>query len=308
MITQPAHATARSKILGHAALRWSKTAFTPLSLLVIGIFVWRERDQLAEVLATAQWWRLVTAVALWMLSNALSPWITTLLFRSSDLALSYRNAARIHCLRLPGKYLPGGIWHSVGRAADYHAGGHSAGSIGLYFVLENALLLATTILLSSFVVAGLAEQAGLRHLLMTLGYVGLAAWWLLPWLLRAVTHDRYRLHLASYFSGALLLCCYWALLATSFALYLGAFDGLALETTTLQTGSVYIFSWCAGYVALFAPQGIGIAEFVSTTFLAPSKEPGALLAVLLGFRVMGLAADMLCWLIALLIQPPESIR
>jgi hypothetical protein len=56
-----------------------------------------------------------------------------------------------------------------------------------------------------------------------------------------------------------------------------------------------------GYLALFAPQGIGVAEFVSGYLLA-GKDATRLLGFLVSFRLLVLAADLAAWALSLLMR------
>src|SRR5688572_8541315 len=104
--------------------QWSRLLFTPISLIVIASFIWQSRDELGKILLEGNWIFLVSAVILWMITHLLSPLVSVYIFQTCSINIRYTEALGIHCTRLPAKYLPGGIWHSVARANDYFVLGH----------------------------------------------------------------------------------------------------------------------------------------------------------------------------------------
>lgn len=286
-------------------LRWSRLVFTPLSLIVIAWLIWQSRASLGAMADESNWSMLLAAVLLWMLGNALGPAVSVRIFRSCGVQLAYLAAFHIHCNRLPAKYLPGGIWHSVGRANDYHLLGIGASQLAVYFIVENFLLVAVTLTLSAGVVAPLVAIPLVSMLLTWLPFLLGAGLLLFPVALRLLSRQHWSLTAGAYLAGALLQGVYWCLIGLAFTAYISAFDNLALAVSTLQTAAIYIFSWCLGYLALFAPQGIGVAEFISGNLL---RAGGAaeLVALLVGFRVLVLVADLLSWGLAAAIKTASA--
>jgi hypothetical protein len=292
-------------ILLRRCLGVARAVFTPLSLLVIVVIIWQSHATLGQTFRQGEWQILMLALLVWMSGHLLTPLVATLEARSCGMHLPYRRALHIHCSRLPAKYLPGGIWHSVGRANDYLALGHGGSKVGLFFLLENCLLVAVTLGMSALIVWPMVEQPLLQTFLRMLSpLMGLS---LLAFPL-AVTLFRKRdwgLALVPYAQAILALFVYWLLLGFAFICYLSAFDNLQVLGSALQLAAIYIFSWCLGYLALFAPQGIGVAEYISGTLLTDGNAMGAVLAFLVGFRALALVGDLLCWLSIRLFLPKE---
>lgn len=278
--------------LAAGLLRVSRAIFTPLSLLIMGLLIWQARTSLGSMVDARRVDLLLAALLLWVVGNTLVPAISALLIRSCGERLGYCAALRIHCSRLPAKYLPGGIWHSVGRANDYLEAGFEPRRVGLYFVAENFLLVAVTLTLSSGIVAPLVTVPMLRSLVAMLPFVLAIALLLFPVAVQIVTRGKSRVAIGAYAASAVLHFVYWCINGLAFASYIAAFEGLA-DTSVLQSAAVYVFSWCLGYLALFAPQGIGVSEFVAANLLGDGAA--GLLAFLVGFRVLVLVADLLCW-------------
>lgn len=291
MDTQPAQS------LGRRALRWVRVVFTPLSLAIIAVFIWQSRAAVQDVLASGTWTVLLLAALLWFGANLFAPLITVCLFKACGARVDYATALRIHCRRLPAKYLPGGIWHSVGRGGDYLQLGYGARPVMLYFILENALLVLVTLGAGAFLVGDLVFDDRLRTL-VNLAAIGAGITLLaLPYALRYVRKIEAPLALAPYALSVLLLAIYWGVAGFTFANFLSAFPAIENAKSITETAGVYVFSWSLGYLAIFAPQGIGVSEVIAGNLLTGGNLAGQMLTLLLGFRLLVLVSDLACWLL-----------
>lgn len=275
-------------------LYWARLLFTPLSVCLIGIFIWQSRASLSALLHDGEWIYLLAALLLWIASNLLAPLLATSLFRASHIEISYSTCLNIHCQRLPAKYLPGGIWHSVGRANDYLGLGHSAGKVGTYFLLENFLLIMVTLLLSAGLVSSLIKAEQVQWLVTLLPFVCGAALLVFPYASNSLSKGKMKFAYPGYGMAIVLMCVYWGIAGLSFTCYISAFPGLAPDVSAVQTTAIYIFSWCLGYLAVFAPQGIGVSEFVSGYLLAGNAAV-RIVGLLAGFRLLVLLGDLSSW-------------
>lgn len=283
-------------------LNWVRLVFTPLSLLVIAFFVWDARQAVAGLVSDGVWPLLLLAVFLWAGATLLAPLVTICIFRICGSAMSYGAALRIHCGRLPAKYLPGGIWHSVGRGGDYYALGHAPAKVGLYFLVENVLLVATTIGLGAALSYGLIPVEGLRAQVSYLAVGAIAILVAFPFGLRLAGKTDGPFPLVAYVSALLALALYWALLGLTFAVYVAAFPGFENARSLTETAGIFVFSWSIGYLALFAPQGIGVSDVIAGYLLSGGNLEGKILTLMLGFRLVGLVADITCWLLTRLYE------
>lgn len=284
-------------------LRVARAIFTPLSLVVIAVVIWQSRATLGRVVQQGDWHMLAVALALWMSSHLLAPLVSISQARSCGMRIPYSKALHIHCSRLPAKYLPGGIWHSVGRANDYISMGQDATRVGALFLLENFLLVAVTLAMSAPLIWPMVEHALLQNLIRLMAPLMGLALVLLPFATRLVRRRWQQLELLPYALATLLLFLQWVLLGITFVSYLSAFDNLQILGSAPQLAAIYIFSWSLGYLALFAPQGIGVAEYISGTLLTNGSAMGTVLAFLVGFRALALVGDLLCWLSVRLFVP-----
>ncbi len=291
-------------------IHWAKWFFTPLALLCLGYFGWQSREIFTALLIDAQLDRLILSALLWMSLHFFAPVFTLIIFKSSALSLNYKKIVLIHALRLPAKYLPGGIWHSAARASDYHQQGLSTRFIGSYLLLENMVAASVTLALGGFIVLQLPENGQpwfVKSLVLTISSTSCVAILVLPWLFeRFIFPSQHVLPKPAYFFSIICLIAYWLLAATAFVAFLSAFKGLGLSVSYIQAEGIYIFSWGIGFITLFAPQGIGVAEFVSGQLLNTDINKSSFIALLASFRLIVFIGDLLAWLIALIISEFSS--
>ena len=95
--------------------------FTPLALVCLALAGYAARDTVQALLPAANVARLVVVVLAWAALQALVPALAAVLLRGLGAPIGYRATLRMHLSRLPARYLPGGIWQTVARAADLQA-------------------------------------------------------------------------------------------------------------------------------------------------------------------------------------------
>ncbi len=86
--------------------------------------------------------------------------------------------------------------------------------------------------------------------------------------------------------------CYWAWACLAFVLYVRAFPG-ADSFSVLQLSGAFMVSWAVGFLAVFAPQGFGVAEASLVALLATDETETLALAVVFGgYRAVQLIRDV----------------
>ena len=270
-----------------------KLVFTPIAFLCIGFFAWQSRELLLDVFSRANWMILVLAGSAWALSHLLSPLFYVKVFQACGFNLGYRTALKIHAGYLPAKYIPGGIWHTVGRVAEFRSLGLEPKSLAVFLFLENLLAVAITFLFGALILCfqkGWMFWGGGMLLISILAGVALFVGFF-------VVNTR-RLMDEKYFSASRYLLIvfavmlFWFFATTAFVLYVAAISAGLSVPSTVETAGIYMFSWGAGYVSLFAPQGIGVFEAVVSMLLDSDASMTALIALVAGFRLVVLIADM----------------
>lgn len=270
--------------------------FAPLAIGCLAWFAWTARDDLAALIAGTETAHLVLAAALWCLSHLLAPLFAVLVFGARGRSVGYVTAAKIHFEYLPARYVPGGIWHTVGRVAAFRKLGLDAVDLSTFVILENALALALAFTLGG---AGIAATRGTDTwgLIGMLGFLGgITLVIALPLLLRLkVFRVRTNLPAKLYIGVVALASLYWLIAAAAFIAYVGAYSALSAQLSPLETGAAYLFSWGIGFLAVFAPQGIGVFEIAAAELIRGASSLVSVAALLAGFRLVVLVADVVMW-------------
>ena len=89
---------------------------------------------------------------------------------------------------------------------------------------------------------------------------------------------------------------FWLVATAAFVCYLNAFPLPGDKVVdTLTMAGVYLFSWGVGFLAVFAPQGIGVFEAVASDLFASPIGFMGFAALIAGFRVVVMVADFATW-------------
>ena len=290
---------ARTYVAKKALLRRVKTGFAAIALAAMSLAVWRSWDFLRGIWAAVDAMYVVAAVLVWMALHFLSPlFLKIVLGRSRP--LSYRDALGVHALRLPSRYLPGGIWHTVARVADLSAMGYPPRALTEFVLLENlvaagfALGVGGTLLL----IVGGEKWRLLIGLVSLGGFIGLVA---APYMSRLLSRSELAIPTVSYLWLLLVVAFFWTLASFAFVTFVKGFRAEVFDATVLETAGVYLFSWGVGFVTIFAPQGIGVFEYVSGTLLAGKVRLVEAVSLMASFRVVVLLADLGAWALASLV-------
>ncbi len=222
-----------------------------------------------------------------------SPLASRKILQSLGVYVEYRVLLRTHILRLPARYLPGGVWHTIGRAVDLHEHGVNRAAIGWMVVLENGLAICMAFLLGwgllQFSGSKPNSYDGVTVLIAAAAFVMLIC---LPALMRKFGRDAMlNLSVAKWTACCAWFAVIWAFHAAAFVAYSMALVGSSTVPEALHTGGVYLFSWGIGLVAFFAPQGIGVFEVTVDAFAGQSLLPAAI-AMVAGFRLCMLTVDL----------------
>ena len=281
-----------------------KTLFVPLVLVFVGYFAWQSRGLLLHLATDANYLFLSLSVLVSMVTHCISPAFTVLVMREFSNSLTYKEAFMIHAGRLPARYLPGGIWHTVAKAVGYRGKDISPADIGYYLLLEHLIAVCVTLCIGGAIVAANTTISDYRiDFVIGVAIMSGVSLVMLPKLLVMVKiHTQQAISYKSYLHAVVLSVTFWLFAATSFVLFINAFDSVIGDYSMIGAGGVYIFSWGVGFVAIFAPQGIGVTEFVSATLLRPEIPPeiplSSFIVLLAGFRVTIFLSDMATWCIS----------
>lgn len=236
---------------------------------------------------------LIYCMAAYSAAHFLAVAASTSLLESLGQARPYKMLLGIYCRRLSAKYLPGGIWHTMGRGSDLVANGVPMRQVAKLLTLEQLLSIWWSGFLG-LVLAGIAFDGEVSKAALGLSVVWIAATTLVfTWLRRSNQYARLasavlcpRVWLA-YIGG-------WTLLASAFTVYLKV--GAVTVGSPLQVAASYLVSWMLGALAFFAPQGMGVFEFaMGKAVSGPAGMETGLLWFIGAYRILVLLADLLAW-------------
>lgn len=277
-------------------LQAAKRIFLPAAVAFLIYFAWQSRDVLIVIVQTAKPVYVVLAILVWSLMYALAAVFSVLIFRARNTQISYKTAIKIHVSNLPARYLPGGIWHTVGRIADFRNLGIGQRDIAIFVFLENMLGPCVAFVIGGSLLASYLGFTGWGQI-AALSAIAAAAFLIAsPYILSLrVIHGGSPFPVVVLAKGVLLSAVSWAVAAGAFVIYLAAFPGLRLQLPILEMVGAYLFSWGVGFISIFAPQGVGVFEVVAADIMRGTESLTNVAVLLAGFRLIILAADALAW-------------
>lgn len=276
-----------------SVVRW---IYTPVAIAFLLYLAWDGRASVFETFGSGDALQLPAAILTWSLMHLVAPLLPMVIFQARSHRLSYQTAADIHIANLPARYIPGGIWHTVGRIVAFKRLGIGRRDIAVFVFLENVLAVGVAFIVGGSLVAWYHGMEGWGVVAAFAAAGGLTLLLASPFILshRLVKGDR-RFELRDYLASIGVVALSWCVGAAAFVLYIDAFRELDLSTSPLETGAVYLFSWGVGFVSVFAPQGIGVFEVVAGELLSGAGSLKGTVALLVGFRLVIMVSDGLTW-------------
>lgn len=286
--------TSRAKWGGQARkwMRRSRVVYTPLSLGFLGYLLWKDPAGILTDLSSIQSTTVVAVFLLVAIGHACIGFSTHFILVSLHHRLDVGRVLYIHVSRLPARYLPGGVWQTVARAHDFLALGLPRSTILRLVALELWISACLAAFLGGLVLLGTDSPVNALwlSLLALTGGVGLAV---TPHLARIRLRGEASVAIASYAAAVCSFALVWGLYGSAFYLFVSQMiPGLDWPHAT----GTYLVSWLAGFLAVFAPQGIGVFE-VTSSFLLTGSLAAGLAASLFAFRALLILSDMGVWLI-----------
>lgn len=285
-----------SKPAARKALAVARRAFVPLALTGLGWAAYEARGELGAIIAQARTWPLLTAMLAWAALNLLVPAISMAWLRGLGTPFGYRILLRIHLDRLPARYLPGGIWHTVTRFMDLFSLGADRNRLTALALLENLAPPALALVLAGVCLGLTGRYPPSLVALLVLGGAGLAVSPLLIlrlWMRSLPTPPPARSGAA--FAG---LALFWVIASFAFATYWSAFPSERVAGGLPEVAGAYLLGWAVGFAAVFAPQGIGVFEAMVTWLLGDVLPFASLVLLVAGFRAVTIAGDLLAYLLS----------
>jgi glycosyltransferase 2 family protein len=287
--------------LGHGSLRVvlrvMRAAMIPLALVFLGYLAWNTRVFLGDVIADANPHYLGLSMLFWIAAHLMSPVLGVVILGNEAVAPVYKIFFLVHARNLPARYLPGGIWHTVGRVADLRDRGFAPRRLAAFVFLENSVAATVTLGFGGAIVwcIGTSEQWQKISAICAIG--GLAGLVLSRVIVnRWIAGPQNPLRFLQYVKSIVVVTIFWAFATAAFISYMHAFPLTSQSLAPSQIGGAYLLSWGFGFLAVFAPQGIGVFEVVLGALLSNVVPLAAMAVLATGFRLVVMCADLAVWL------------
>ena len=211
-----------------------------------------------------------------------------------------------------GKYIPGGVWQFVARFGAYKENNITYKDMGKSFIVENIWMVAGSFLVSLFFIfishpTTILQKYGAElsvTIQMIIGGVCLVFWFLTLVIIEIIFKSKTR-------KPSLINVCKQFISQTAMWVTLGAslfclFDQPISFNNLFFTIGAFGLSFLIGYVAIFAPGGIGVREYIAVLLFSvmfSSTEIGIYTIV---NRLLYTLAEFLLAGIALLLNPKKQ--
>lgn len=288
----------------------ASTGTTPKARLARGVYlaalgvaiVWlaaTRRAEALELLEQARPGRIAAALAATFVLIALSArfWVQSL--RMQGHRVGWSQVALATARALPARYVPLGVGFASARVALLRNHVPRLAPLVTTAVLETVMRPAVALTLGTVVLAVSGGAAGgYQWQVAALAVATVAAIPVVGRKALARLAAQRDLTLTFTLSGCARLvvveAAYWAWASMTFVLYLRAFPA-ADSFAALQAAGAFMVAWALGFLAVFAPQGIGVAEVGLVALLAAGNDESgiAMAAVFAGYRLVQAMRDIL---------------
>ncbi len=259
--------------------------------------------QLEAVLSRARWEPLLGALLLCLSTVLLNAYIYYTIYRGTGIRLSYWKVFRIITVSQLGKYIPGKVVFAGNYYLLSREAGVDDGRIGVTFIVSVSLWILSACLCSLPALALVAPPLRYSVILLPFLLVVLIHPRVLTWALGLIRKGLGRvgwglreaspitLSYGLYAKGLILYLVAWALTGAQIYLILKAFQPISLAVYPLAL-SAGALATVVGFVALFAPAGLGVREGVGALILASAVSMETAFIAMVAFRVLATSTDL----------------
>lgn len=270
--------------------RWLSLARTAWLILLGVLLVWtlaRNRAELADLLTVRRpallAAALVTSAAQLMISARF--WVRAL--GAAGQGVTWSTTLRATARSVPARYVPGSVWYAVSRVGMLRAAGVRLSALTVTATLEAVLTVLVSLALGGALLGAAGRLPGDE--LAGVAWVVVAAVVASPpvlnralrWAARRRGTEPPALSWQDLGVLTLWMTGFWALSATTFTLYLSAFD-VALPGAPVVAG-VFLVAWAVGFLTPIAPQGAGAFEVTVAALLG---GPPGVVVLVAGYRAL----------------------
>lgn len=269
-----------------------RAIFTPVALLFILYIIITNFDEISRVYQRPSLTHLTTSISLLIIANFIAPLLSIVILSYLNKTITYKQSLLIHLSRLPARYLPGGIWQTVAKLKDFNDRGIPVN------LLKKVALYEILFSFSSAVLLALVLRSTSNIIMLFLAVLALGFTYTAKSAVKGYRQTNYHY----WVTCILIYTPVWLGYSISFAFFFSSFN-IAEETPLTSLASSYLIAWATGFLAIFAPQGVGVTEYA---FCHVQKLPPANITVafslIFSFRFIIMAADLICWVASFLFK------
>ena len=262
----------KNKILNIAKWLWLL-----IVLLGAGYYFVKHREMVATLINNITISQFLLSSFFLLIAKMFIGEITRLSVETEGWRPPYLKMLGIYSITSLAKYLPGGIWHFVGRFSTYRLNNLTNKQSTKAMIVENVWLISSAVAVGSafyclFQFESVSKLLNIpyREYSSYLSAALIAAVWILGLTLFNRFFCTQNLN-HGLLTGKLILICVlaWILIGLSFIML---FNNLSFNLIGTSVGG-YALSWAVGYVAVFAPGGIGVRETVLAAIFSVVAPP-----------------------------------
>lgn len=201
---------------------------------------------------------------------------------------------------LPARYLPLGVSFAIARGGLLRAAGVGIGPLAATAMLEMSFSVTVALAAGTAILGAVGNLPG--GIAWTAAVIPVALLIMSPPICGRFLHwlAKRREAMGEFtwtWNGWLRLLAvsgaYWGWASTTFVLYLRAFPA-ADDFGSIETAGAFMIAWAVGFLTVFAPQGLGVAEIGLVALLAIDENSSiAFTVIFVGYRFVQMARDAL---------------
>lgn len=210
---------------------------------------------------------------------------------------TYIELLEIISITEPGKYIPGGIWHFLGRYGIYKLRSMSVNEIAKVIFFENFWLISSSITLGGTLIyiykfesiSNLISLPDIPYLAHISSLIWILLWFLIIYIINNFGYFKNYQGKIKLFVLIVSNIFIWIIIGTSFYVL---FENIRFEQSVFFIGG-YALSWVTGYLSIFAPGGIGIREGMLTLLLSNKVEKESVVMIASVHRMIWILIDVI---------------
>ena len=255
-------------------LKW---VWIALVLLGAGWYFFRHYQEISQYLVSISITRLILCFLLLLAGKLTISDISRLSLMKINYKMPYTEALSITTVSQLGKYLPGGIWHFAGKFGFLKIKGISTKKITQVMIVENLWLLSSAGVVGAVALLASSSEAACQYVKILCSPSAakvIAVALPLVWAAGLLVFEYYffgrqKIIFRDFFLTLAELIFIWMAFGLSFWLVFPPDAGFLAQVI-----GAFSLSWLAGYVAFFAPAGIGVREVLLALLLGAFFKSG----------------------------------